>query len=68
MLRGVAHETAPAATDIEHAHAALEPELAADEVEFRFLRLFQRGRSSARGSCSCKSQGSLPLIRMLKYQ
>src|SRR5690606_10365906 len=35
--RGVRHEAAPAATDVEHAHAGLQAELAADQVELGFL-------------------------------
>ncbi len=38
-LRGVRGETTPAAADVEHPHAGLETELAADEVELRLLCL-----------------------------
>ena len=40
--RGVRHEAAPAAADVEHAHAWFEAKLAADQVELGHLRLRQR--------------------------
>ena len=42
--RGVDHERAPAAADVEHALALFQLELLADEVELRELRLLKRLR------------------------
>ena len=37
MLRGVHHQSAPAAADVEQALAGLEPQLAAQDVQFLLL-------------------------------
>ena len=42
VLGGVHRHAAPAAADVEQAHAWLKGELAADEVELLVLRLLQR--------------------------
>jgi len=41
VFSGEFHQAAPAAADVEQAHAGLEPELAADEVELGDLRLLE---------------------------
>jgi hypothetical protein len=41
VLGGERGEAAPAAAQVEHAHARLEADLAADQVELRTLRLGQ---------------------------
>ena len=45
LARGVDREAAPAAADVEHAHARRQAELARDQLEFRALRVL---RASAR--------------------
>ena len=42
MLGGMAHQSAPAAADVEQGHAGAQPQLAADQIELGQLRLFQR--------------------------
>ena len=42
-LGGPDQEAAPAAADVEHAHAVAELELVEDEVELGELRLVERG-------------------------
>src|SRR5512143_181349 len=44
MLRRVRDERAPAASDIEESLAGMEPQLSADEIELRLLRLVERHR------------------------
>ena len=41
FFRSEFHETSPSATDIEHRLSRFEAELAADEIELRFLRLVE---------------------------
>ena len=45
-LGGVDREAAPAGADVEHALAALEPELLADQLVLGLLRLLQRRRAA----------------------
>src|SRR5207253_8116803 len=45
--RRVFGKAGPAAAQIEHGHARLETDLAADELEFRFLRVVERLRAPA---------------------
>ena len=44
--RRVHREAAPAAADVEHAHARLQPELGADQLELGLLRLLERRRAA----------------------